>query len=202
MPAKGETELVFASAEETLFWMARIDGIRSGKDVFGKPLVLVRLQWLYTHHDIRTWFQEDWLMESIKVLLLHMGRNEVVYSNHFNILSPEHLNLVPLEMSPYSNPLAPGGAWYWCGVVISVEHEEVTITQMTTAICLKGDSCRYSRSWHPDNDTMHYCDVCKVWLHRECATKWNGNLDNRKPYTELFKDCKSVNIKVLCLVLP
>jgi hypothetical protein len=67
MPAEGETELAFASAEETLFWMARIDGIRSGKDVFGKPLVLVRLQWLYTRHDIRTWFQEDWLMESIKV---------------------------------------------------------------------------------------------------------------------------------------
>jgi hypothetical protein len=71
----------------------------------------------------------------------------------------------------------------------------------TTAICLKGDGCRYGRSWHPDNDTIHYCDVCKVWLHRECATKWNGNLDNRKPYTELFKDRKSVNTKALRLCL-
>ena len=32
LPEEGMTELPFACAEDTLFWMARIDGIRSGKD--------------------------------------------------------------------------------------------------------------------------------------------------------------------------
>lgn len=66
LPGDGVEELDYAGAEDTLFWLAKVAGIRAGKNDEGEDVALVRLQWFYTRHCIRSWLPGNWLNKDAK----------------------------------------------------------------------------------------------------------------------------------------
>ncbi|TFY59390.1 hypothetical protein EVJ58_g5806 [Rhodofomes roseus] len=190
LPADGVEEREDADAESTLFWLARISGLRHSRRNPHAP-VLVRLQWFYTRHDIKNWMNYQKLNEDTRIVLADMGRKEVVYSNHYDILEADVIerciDVIPFPMNPELNALAHANVWYWRGFALNIERDEVKIRFSAPKICWE-EHCHFDQRYRPDHHTIRYCDWCHVWAHTACCAPWDDDLSNHAPYTDALLD--------------